>query len=80
MDAIDLIAAYIETKHGTIVSEQFKDSYENDNFYHQNEEALRLIFPIVSDVIGKGIIQRQYLVELEDYHGDLKEHLQYINH
>ena len=76
MDAIDLIQGYIASKHGNSVSDQFKDSYENDDFEDQNYNALLLVLRELNKIIKSKIITENYSIEIIDYRDSLKDYLE----
>jgi hypothetical protein len=68
-----LIAAYIESIHGSAVSDQFTDTFINgESFEDQNDNALKYVLRECKDVLkGNALIDNEdlesYIDRLESY-------------
>jgi uncharacterized lipoprotein YajG len=70
----DLVSAYIESKHGTAVSEQFNDTFnDSGEFEKQNSNALKLIQSEVNDIVKSEVFDDVF--DLEYYSESLNEYL-----
>ena len=71
-----LVKAYIDSKHGWAVGDQFEDTFSNgESFENQNHNALRYIRSAVKDVIDVEILNDEAQDELRDYIDRLETYL-----
>ena len=75
MDAVQLLIDAIAGEHGDIVAEQFTNSYENNDFEDQNENALKLILTYLEKVKSAKVLENSVSIEIYDYISDLKDFL-----
>lgn len=75
----ELIAAFIDSKQGWAVREQFEDTFEEtseENFDEQNRNALALIEEVCSRLLKSEILCEDSQNDLEEYVYALRLHLE----
>jgi hypothetical protein len=71
-----IVSAFINSKHGWAVSEQFEATFDGEDFEEQNTNALTYIKQAVKDILNSGILDIDANDELEDYFSELKGYLE----
>jgi hypothetical protein len=76
----DVASAYINSKHGWAVSEQFEDIYEDlsqVNLAKQNYNALKYIRQSLTDLANSGALSDRSREELVDVAEELTQYFQW---
>jgi len=76
----DVAAAYINSKHGWAVAEQFEAIFEDsseDNLQQQNRNALNYIRQSLTDLIKSGVLSADASDELVEVAEGLTQHFQW---
>jgi hypothetical protein len=76
----DVAAAYINSKHGWAVAEQFEAIFEDlseDNLQQQNHNALKYIRQSLTDLIKSGVLSADASDELVEIAEGLTQHFQW---
>ena len=72
----DLVSAFINSKQGWAVAEQFEDTFtEEESFEEQNGYALSLVAKDCTDLLKSGLLDEDAAYELEAYAERLREYL-----
>lgn len=74
----ELTSAFISTRHGWAVAEQFNHSYETNDFKSQNPNALEYIKNCIKDLLESDLLAESETEDLVGYYQDLKQHI--LNH
>jgi hypothetical protein len=75
MTVQELVYAVIDSGHGSMVADQFNDSYESGNFERQNVNALGYIKSTVKELLDSELLDKWEVDDLIAYYGELKEYL-----
>lgn len=76
INTTDITKAYINSKHGWAVAEQFQDTFEqNESFERQNSNALKYICETVKELIMSKILSDDATEELQSYYEDVFNYL-----
>ena len=75
MTVQELTYAVIDSGHGSMVADQFNDSYESGNFERQNVNALGYIKSTVKELLDSELLDKWEVDDLIAYFADLKEYL-----
>lgn len=71
----ELVGAYINSKHGWAVREQFESTFQGEDFAEQNMNALIYIRECVEDLLKSEILNEFQHEELQDYRDNLEDHI-----
>ena len=71
-----IVSAFINSKHGWSVAEQFEATFDGEDFEEQNINALTYIKQAVKDILNSGILDIDANDELEDYLSELRNYLE----
>ena len=71
-----IVSAFINSKHGWAVAEQFEATFDGESFEEQNMNALTYIEQTVRDVFNSDVLNEEANDELEDYLTQLREYLE----
>jgi len=72
---LDLVAAYINSKHGWAVAEQFESTFQGEDFAEQNFNALMYIKQCVDDILKSELLGEFAEEELQDYKDGLEDYI-----
>ena len=70
-----LVEAYIESKHGWAVAEQFRDTFDGESFEEQNINALHHIRGSVNIILDSDLLNEATQSELQRYANELEEYI-----
>lgn len=70
-----LTEAYINSKHGWAVADQFRDTFDGESFEEQNHNALNYIKESVNAILESDILNEAAQEELQDYADALEDYL-----
>jgi hypothetical protein len=70
-----LTEAYIASKHGWAVAEQFRDTFDGQSFDEQNTIALSHILESVDSILDSDILNESCQEQLQNYVDNLKEYI-----
>ena len=70
-----IVSAFINSKHGWAVSEQFEATFDGEAFEEQNYNALMYIRESVRDVLNSDILSENTHDELQEYADNLEDYI-----
>jgi hypothetical protein len=75
---VELIASYINSKHGWAVAEQFESTFNGESFDEQNFNALKYIKDTVNNVLKSDVLSLESQDELQEYQSKMEEYFSHV--
>jgi hypothetical protein len=75
---VELIASYINSKHGWAVAEQFESTFNGESFDEQNFNALKYIKDTINNVLKSDVLSLESQDELQEYQSKMEEYFSHV--